>query len=243
MERTMRQAIETVVANAIASAMQSGELALSRVPETAVERPRDSSHGDWACTVALRLAKELGRNPREVAEVIAAHITTAPTPSAANSEANANTPQAPLIASVEVAGPGFINLRLSNAALQQIIRNAREQGPQFARSNIGRGRGINIEFISANPTGPMHVGHGRWAALGNAMCNVCEHVGWQVTREFYINDAGNQMELFGASVLCRYLELCGLPATLPEGGYGGTYVTDIAQRILNEDGRKWCYGD
>jgi arginyl-tRNA synthetase len=105
---------------------------------------------------------------------------------------------------------------------------------------VGEGRTVNIEFISANPTGPMHVGHGRWAALGNALCNMCEHAGWEVTREFYINDAGNQMELFGASVLYRYLELCGIPATLPEGGYGGSYVIEIAQRILDEDGRTWC---
>jgi arginyl-tRNA synthetase len=225
-EKIMRHAIETIVADAIAAAVHSGELALSSVPETAVERPHDPSHGDWACTVALRLAKELSCNPREIAEVIAAHIRGATT----------------LIASVEVAGPGFINLRLSNAALQQVIRDAREQGARFAHSDVGEGRTVNIEFISANPTGPMHVGHGRWAALGNALCNVCEHAGWKVTREFYINDAGNQMELFGASVLYRYFELCGVPATFPEGGYGGSYVIDIAQCILDEDGRKWCGG-
>jgi arginyl-tRNA synthetase len=223
-EKIMRHVIETIVADAITSAVQSGELALPSLPKTAVERPRDPSHGDWACTVALRLAKELGRNPREIAEVIAAHIRGITT----------------LIASVEVAGPGFINLRLSEGALQQIIREAREQGARFARPDVGEGRTVNIEFISANPTGPMHVGHGRWAALGNALCNVCEHAGWKVTREFYINDAGNQMELFGASVLYRYLELCGVPATFPEGGYGGSYVIDIAQRILDEDGRRWC---
>ncbi|MDR1184414.1 MAG: arginine--tRNA ligase [Coriobacteriales bacterium] len=220
----MRHAIETIVANAITAAVQSGELALSPIPEATVERPRDSSHGDWACVIALRIAKELGRNPREIAEIIATHI-------------KCNTT---LIASVEVAGPGFINLRLSNRALQQVIRDAREQGVQFARPDVGKGRAVNIEFISANPTGPMHVGHGRWAALGNAMCNVCEHAGWKVTREFYINDAGNQMELFGTSVLYRYLELCGEPALFPEGGYGGSYVVDIAQRIFDEDGRKWC---
>jgi arginyl-tRNA synthetase len=223
-ERIMRHAIETVIADAIASAVQSGELAPPSPQETAVERPRDPSHGDWACTVALRIAKELGRNPREIAEVIAAHIERS----------------SALIASAEVAGPGFINLRLSDEVFRQVIRDAREQGARFARPDVGKGRAVNIEFISANPTGPMHVGHGRWAALGNALCNVCEHAGWKVTREFYINDAGNQMELFGASVLYRYLELCGEPATLPEGGYGGSYVIDIAQRILDEDGRKWC---
>jgi arginyl-tRNA synthetase len=269
----MRHAIETIVANAIEAAVNSGELALSYVPKATIERPRDPSHGDWACTVALRLAKELGRNPREVAAIIAAHIAcggdagagdgidvcvgtdagagdaAAATAADADAAATATATAAAtadaadadsLIASVEIAGPGFINLRLSDGAFQKVIRDAREQGMEFARPNVGNGRTVNIEFISANPTGPMHVGHGRWAALGNALCNLCEHAGWKVTREFYINDAGNQMELFGESVLFRYLELCGESAALPEGGYGGSYVIDIAQRILNEDGRKWC---
>ncbi|MDR1013903.1 MAG: arginine--tRNA ligase [Coriobacteriales bacterium] len=218
----MRHAIEAVVADAIAAAVHSGELALPYVPEATVERPRDPSHGDWACTVALRIAKELGRNPREIAEVVAAHI-----------------PHNDLIASVEIAGPGFINLRLSNAALQRVMRDAREQGADFARSDVGEGRTVNIEFVSANPTGPMHVGHGRWAALGNAMCNVCEHAGWKVTREFYVNDAGNQMDVFGHSVALRYLELLGVPIVMPEASYGGAYVRDIAQHILDDEGDVW----
>jgi arginyl-tRNA synthetase len=244
MERIMRHVIEALVVDAITAAVQSGELASSYVPKATVERPRDPSHGDWACTVALRIAKELGRNPREIAEVIAAHIRIggggADAEGVGGAAATGGAVGPALIASVEIAGPGFINLRLSSAALQQVIRDAREQGARFARPNVGEGRTVSIEFISANPTGPMHVGHGRWAALGNALCNVCEHAGWKVTREFYINDAGNQMELFGASVLYRYLELCGVPATLPEGGYGGSYVIEIAQRILDEDGRTWC---
>jgi arginyl-tRNA synthetase len=222
----MRHLIETVIADATAAAVESGEMALSYLPETAVERPRDPAHGDWACTIALRLAKELKRSPREIANIIAAHIR-----------------RDDLIASVEVAGAGFINLRLSNAALHQIIRDAREQGPRFARPDVGRGRGINIEFISANPTGPMHVGHGRWAALGNAMCNICAHAGWQVTREFYVNDAGNQMDVFGHSVALRYLELLKIPIIMPEASYGGAYVRDIAQRILDEEGDVWKDGE
>ncbi|MDR1183698.1 MAG: arginine--tRNA ligase [Coriobacteriales bacterium] len=238
----MRHAIENVVTDAIEAAVRDGELALTYVPQATVERPRDPSHGDWACTVALRIAKELGRKPREIAEAIAAHIACGDAGNVTGNDAgdDAGNDTGGLIASVEVAGPGFINLRLSDAALQQVIRDAREQGTRFARPDVGKGRTVNIEFISANPTGPMHVGHGRWAALGNAMCNVCEHAGWKVTREFYINDAGNQMELFGESVLYRYLELCGEPALLPDGGYGGAYVIDIARRIHDEDGRKWC---
>jgi arginyl-tRNA synthetase len=222
----MQKVIENIIEQAIAGAVQAGELDLAYTPEPAVERPRDPENGDWACTIALRLAKELGKPPRAIAEIIAAHI--------ASDEA---------IAAVEIAGPGFINIRLSTAALQQVVRNAYEQGSNFGRSNIGGQRSINVEFISANPTGPMHVGHGRWAALGNAMCNVLEHAGWQVTREFYINDAGNQMEVFGNSIALRYLELCGQQIRIPEEFYGGSYVIDIARQILERDGRQWLEAD
>jgi arginyl-tRNA synthetase len=218
----MRHVIEAVVTQAIEAAVRDGGLALSFTPEAAIERPRDPSHGDWASSVALRLARELKRKPREIAEVIAAHIE-----------------QDDLIASVEIAGPGFINLRLANVALHGVIRDAREQGDCFARVDVGQGRNVNIEFISANPTGPMHVGHGRWAALGNAMCKVCEHAGWQVTREFYVNDAGNQMDVFGHSVALRYRELLGESVVMPEASYGGSYVRDIAARILDEEGDVW----
>ncbi|MDR1714140.1 MAG: arginine--tRNA ligase [Coriobacteriales bacterium] len=217
----MRNNIEQIVSQAIAAAIEAGELALDYTPEAALERPRDPEHGDWACTIALKLAKELGRNPREIAQVIAARIQTSE-----------------LVSSVEVAGPGFINLRLSPAALQQVVREAWEQGPDFARLNVGAGRTVNVEFISANPTGPMHVGHGRWAALGNAMCNVLEHAGWQVTREFYINDAGSQMDKFGRSIEIRYRQLQGedLPWPEDEGLYGGQYVIELAQELLAADG-------
>jgi len=192
------------------------------LPLDIVERPRDKAHGDWASTVALKLAGQLHTNPRQLAETIASHI-----------QADWR------IAAVEVAGPGFINLTLSAAALHCLVQDAREQGSDFARNNIGAGRSVNVEFISANPTGPMHVGHGRWAALGNALCNVLEHSGWQVTREFYVNDAGHQMDVFGQSVLLRYCELLGESPDCPEEFYGGAYVRDIAQAILAADGDKW----
>jgi len=222
----MRSTIEAMVKDAVEAAVTGGELALSSVPEAAVERPRDPAHGDWATAVALRLAGELGRSPREIATVIASHI-----------EENK------LISKVEIAGPGFINLRLSNRAFHQVIRDVRVLGENFARIDAGKGRTLNIEFISANPTGPMHVGHGRWAALGNAMCNVCEYAGWQVTREFYINDAGHQMDVFGASIALRYLELLGHEIEKPEEFYGGAYVIDLAQKILDEEGSKWEHVD
>ncbi|NLG10957.1 MAG: arginine--tRNA ligase [Coriobacteriaceae bacterium] len=229
----MRHAIERIVLAAIEAAIAAGELSLPELPDAAVERPRDATHGDWATSVSLRLAKQAGKPPREIAQIIAAHI-----------QANEH------IASVEVAGPGFINLRLSPLALQQVIRDAREQGSKYGRNDYGldadgNQKTINVEFVSANPTGPMHVGHGRWAALGNAMCNVLEHSNWQVTREFYINDAGAQMDVFGRSVVARYLQLCGQDAEVPENGYGGSYVTQIAQLIYDREAELWlsCQGD
>ena len=223
----MRTTIEDIVRNAVQSAMDAGQLALDALPDTptiaaAVERPRDPQNGDWATTIALRLAGQLGSPPRQVAQHIAAHMQDNPN-----------------VASVQIAGPGFINLRLSNAALQQVIRDVHTQGSDFGRVDVGQGRTLNIEFISANPTGPMHVGHGRWAALGNALCNLCAYTGWRVTREFYINDAGHQMEVFGTSIALRYQELLGIPFTPPEEFYGGAYVIDLAQQILREEGDTW----
>ncbi|MCL2757112.1 MAG: arginine--tRNA ligase, partial [Coriobacteriia bacterium] len=224
----MRQHAEKIVCEALKKAVDSGELKLAAVPEALVERPRDPEHGDWATALALRLSKELRRAPREIAEVIAAHIQ-----------------QDASIASVEVAGPGFINLRLSEQAHQQVIRDAREQKSAFGSCDVGLEAGvpktINVEFISANPTGPMHVGHGRWAALGNALCNVLEHAGWQVTREFYVNDAGSQMDLFGESIVVRYLQLCGLAIKLADNHYAGAYIIDLAQAILDLDGQRWFF--
>ncbi|MDR3316031.1 MAG: arginine--tRNA ligase [Coriobacteriales bacterium] len=222
----MQKTIEQLVLDALAAAVADGDLALSATPEPSVERPRDPAHGDWATTIPLRLARELGRSPREIAEIIAARIA-----------------QSEQIAAVEVAGPGFINLRLSNAALQQLIRDAREQGEAFGRADVGQGQTINVEWISANPTGPMHVGHGRWAALGSALSNVLTHANWQVTREFYINDAGNQMDIFGLSVALRYLELFGRPIEMPDDCYGGSYIIDIARGIADEDGERWLDAD
>ena len=222
---TVKSAVESIVLAAINGAVAAGELAQPPLSDNgslspALEQPREPGHGDWSTTIALRLAKPLKRSPKEIAATIAAHIQTGQE-----------------IAKVEVAGPGF--LWLASATLQAQIRQARELGPDFARVNVGGGQRLNIEFISANPTGPLHVGHGRWAALGNAIARLCEHAGWRVWREFYINDAGNQMEIFGQSVALRYLELLGEPVTMPENCYGGSYVIDIAQQIINEEGDVW----
>jgi arginyl-tRNA synthetase len=164
--------------------------------------------------------------PRQVAGIIAARIATHPD-----------------VASVEIAGPGFINLRLSARALQRVLREAREAGLDFGRIDAGEGRRVQVEFVSANPVGPMHVGHGRWAALGDSMAAVLEHAGWAVEREFYVNDAGVQMDTFAKSVAARYLELCGLPVEFAEDWYQGAYIIDIAREILDDEGRVWVDAD
>ena len=218
----MREVITALVADALKSAVDAGELALDTVPDAAVERPRDPSHGDWASSVAMRCAKQAGCAPREVAEKVAARLA-----------------ETDVVSAVEIAGPGFINIRLSEAALHGMLREVREQDLQYGSSAVGAGTKVQVEFVSANPVGPMHVGHGRWAALGDAMARLLEHTGHTVEREFYINDAGNQMDIFGASVSARYLELCGAEFEFPENGYAGAYITEIAREILEDEGRVW----
>ena len=220
---TLREQVEEVVDAALSAAVADGSLPLEGVPAAALERPRDAANGDWASTVALRAAKAAHMKPRDVAEVVVSHL-----------------PKNDLIASTEIAGPGFVNIRLTNAALASVIAEARREGMDFGRgeapANAGR---INLEYVSANPTGPMHVGHGRWAALGDSMARVLRHAGFDVSEEFYINDHGTQMDNFGRSVSVRYEQLCGRDVPMPENCYGGAYVIDIAREILDADGEKW----
>ena len=220
---TLREQVEEVVDAALSAAVADGSLPLEEVPAAALERPRDAANGDWASTVALRAAKAANMKPRDVADAVVAHL-----------------PENDLIASTEIAGPGFVNIRLTNAALASVIAEARREGMDFGRgeapANAGR---INLEYVSANPTGPMHVGHGRWAALGDSMARVLRHAGFDVSEEFYINDHGTQMDNFGRSVSVRYEQLCGRDVPMPENCYGGAYVIDIAREILDVDGEKW----
>ncbi|HEY5517920.1 MAG TPA: arginine--tRNA ligase [Coriobacteriia bacterium] len=219
----MRDTLRTLVADAIAGAIDAGELRLDAVPEVELERPRDPSHGDWATNVALRSAKDAGTSPRAIADVIAARVAGHPD-----------------VAGVEVAGPGFINLRLSAAALRCQVALVREAGDDWGRVDLGHGRRVQVEFVSANPVGPLHVGHGRWAALGDSMAAILAHAGWRVEREFYINDAGVQMDIFAKSVAARYLELCGREVLFAPEWYQGAYITEIAREILESDGDVWA---
>ena len=219
----IRESLEAIIDAAIDAARADGSLELAEAPQAALERPRDEANGDWASTVAMRTAKLAHKNPSEIAQIIVDHI-----------------PANDMIAAVEIAGPGFINIRLSDAVLQGVVREVREEGDNFGRDTIPEGeRYVNLEYVSANPTGPFHVGHGRWASLGDAMARVMRHGGYDVYEEYYINDHGNQMDVFGNSVNVRYQQLLGRDVEMPEACYGGAYVKDIAQDIIDQDGDKW----
>ena len=219
---TIRESLESVLYQALKAAIEAGELPLNEIPQPSLERPREEGHGDWACTIAMRLAKAAHMNPRAIAQAIVDHL-----------------PENNLVESFEIAGPGFINLTLTNASFQAVVSEARQQGSDFGKSELSEPCKVNLEYVSANPTGPMHVGHGRWAALGDAIARVMRHAGYSVDEEFYINDQGNQMNVFGNSVVVRYQQLLGQDVEMPEACYGGAYIKDIAQAIIDADGDKW----
>jgi arginyl-tRNA synthetase len=189
--------------------------------DVVVDRPRDRAHGDYATNVALVLAKAAGRNPRELAASIAAALDTA-------------LPQ--LLASSQVAGPGFINLRLNAAARQRVVATVVAGGSDYGRTAARAGERVIVEFVSANPTGPLHVGHGRQAALGDAIASLLEWQGCDVSREFYYNDAGQQIHNLAVSVRARAHEILGESGAFPEDGYRGEYIRELAQRYLDEVG-------
>ena len=188
-----------------------------------LERPRDPTHGDVASNVAMTLAGTLRRPPREIAQEIQRRIP-------------ADTPG---VASVEVAGPGFLNFRLTTSAVGEVVGRILKEGKGFGRSETGADRGVMVEFVSANPTGLLHLGHGRQAALGDAICSLLEWTGWRVHREFYYNDAGRQIERLALSVRARYLQELGQDVPVPEDGYHGSTVTEIAREFLAAEGDRW----
>jgi arginyl-tRNA synthetase len=213
--------IEEQVRSSIADALAAAapELGLSGdLPEVELSRPRQKEHGDLATNVALVVASKAARSPREVAELIVSRL-----------------PASPLIRSAEVAGPGFINVRLTTESITSVVRDVAERGNAYGRAEP-TGRRAQVEFVSANPTGPLHVGHARNAALGDSLARVFEAAGWSVEREYYFNDTGGQMDRFGSSVEARYLQLVGRDADVPEDGYHGDYVVELARDILQTHG-------
>ncbi|MGB3133433.1 MAG: arginine--tRNA ligase [Candidatus Macondimonas sp.] len=184
-----------------------------------LDRTRDRAHGDFATNWALIAAPRCGRKPRELADALARAL-----------------PAHPQVADVAVAGPGFVNIRLRPLAYQDELREILVRGERYGESDLGRGERVLLEFVSANPTGPLHVGHGRGAAYGASLANVLRTAGYQVEREYYINDAGRQMDILAASVWLRYLELCGETLPFPANGYKGDYLLPIAQGLRDREG-------
>jgi arginyl-tRNA synthetase len=187
--------------------------------EIVLERPRDPAHGDFACTLAMQLAKRLKRNPRQLAESLIAAVGADPH-----------------VATLEIAGAGFINIRLSARAKHDAVESALAAGSAYGRSNAGAGRKVQVEFVSANPTGPLHVGHGRQAALGDALASILGTQGYAVTREYYYNDAGVQIQNLALSVQARSRGIKPGDAGWPEGAYNGDYVQDVADAWLAQGG-------
>jgi arginyl-tRNA synthetase len=206
---------------ALRRAAEAGALDLDpdAVPEPALERPRLPEHGDWATNVALTLAKAAKAPPRAIAEAMVAHL---------------ELPD--WVAGVEVAGPGFVNVRLDGRWFAGLVRRVLAAGPSFGATDLGGGERVNVEFISANPTGPLHVGNARLAPMGDALANLLAVTGHEVAREYYFNDAGNQMDLLGASVEAAYLGLLGRRAEPPPDGYKGDYVAELAAALRAEEG-------
>lgn len=215
----MKKTITDLIAQALHELEQASQIPSNLVSNIQVTSSRDPSQGDYASNVALALAKPAGLPPRELAQLIAAKIAAAED-----------------IDRIEVAGPGFINFFVASNASQSIVSTILEQADDYGRGSLGQGAKVQIEFVSANPTGPLHVGHGRGAAYGATLANLLEFVGFQVQREYYVNDAGRQMHILGASTWLRYLELCGEAIVFPSNGYQGDYVWDIAATLHREHG-------
>lgn len=213
----MKTQLQQLVEAALTQLRDAGTLELETVPSVMIERTRDLSHGDFATNVAMVLAKQAKRNPRELAQLVVDAL-----------------PASDQVVKCEIAGPGFINFFVSDAAYGAVIEQLYAQGERYGESQVGVGQKVLMEYVSANPTGPLHVGHGRGAAYGAATANLLKAAGYDLHREYYVNDAGRQMDILAASVWLRYLDLCGETVTFPSSGYQGDYIWDIAATLHRE---------
>ncbi|MCD5401166.1 arginine--tRNA ligase [candidate division NPL-UPA2 bacterium] len=224
MTRDIRETIAGLIKESLNKAEEKGEMKLGHLPPLHLEIPSREEQGDLATNIALQICGQVKLPPRKVAECIANHIEALSSP-------------ASLLRRVEVAGPGFINFFLKPEAFYPVLNQIEREKANYGRSNLGEGKRVLIDFVSVNPTGPLTVAHGRHAAVGDVLANILSIVGYEVSREYYYNDAGRQMDILGKSVEARYRQLLGEEAILPEEGYKGSYIIDIAQEILNEHGR------
>ena len=218
----VRDTVGEAVAAALERAQRDGAISVATVPSIEIDRPNNPEHGDFATNLPLRLARAARANPLQLAQLIAERVEPRPE-----------------IASVDPAAPGFINFRLSDRWLQEQVEAVRAAGDAFGASDVGAGRKVMVEFVSVNPTGPVHVGHTRGAVLGSALANTLEAAGYNVTREYYINDAGTQMEAFYRSVWTRYQQAQGRDAEMPDNGYQGDYIADIAEDVIRAESSRF----
>lgn len=205
--------LSEAISSALAASLEEGQLTLAEgqdLPQVRVERPKNRDHGDWATNIALQLSKKVGLNPRQVAQVLADRIS-----------------QISGVASVDIAGPGFLNITLDAAAAGELAQTIVQAGEGYGSNQSLAGQTINLEFVSANPTGPIHLGGTRWAAVGDSLARIFQSQGAKVVREYYFNDHGNQIDRFARSLLAR-----AKGEAAPEDGYGGQYISDIAERVL-----------
>lgn len=209
------------VIKAVREALKS--LNLENIPDIEVEIPKDESHGDVATNIAMNLARPLKKSPQKIAEDILIRLKEAPGP----------------FEKIEIAGPGFINFTYKKEYYINRLEELLQKGHEFFRTDIGKGKRVQIEYVSANPTGPLHIGHGRGAAVGNALCNLLSSAGYDVEREFYVNDAGMQVKLLGLSVYTIYQQMLGNDIPFPENGYKGDYVKNISMEIRDKAGDKY----
>jgi len=218
----LKQQIKTLLQQALDSLKQAGSLPADANPMIQIERSRDPAHGDLASNLAMMLAKAARRKPRDIADDLVAAL-----------------PASESVVKVEIAGPGFINFHLSEQAFQAVVPTILAAEKDYGRSDLGAGKRVQVEFVSANPTGPLHVGHGRGAAYGATVADLLDAMGFEVHREYYVNDAGRQMDILAASVWLRYLELAGEEPPFPVNGYKGDYVWDVAAKLHRENGERF----
>ena len=214
----MKTAIKKIIHDALDKAQQAGELELSSCPEVVVEKPKDEKMGDFSTNIAMTLARSERKSPKVIAESVARYLKVGE------------------LIHAEIAGPGFINIKMSPGFFLERLRNAVKLGEDFGKSDSGQGTKVLIEFVSANPTGPLHVGHGRGAAVGDALARILKKAGYDLSTEYYVNDVGNQMNFLGRSTWLRYRELMGETIEFPEDHYQGDYIKEIAREIIDNNG-------
>lgn len=222
----IQEEIKENLKTALVTAREKGKINFEIIPDFVVEVPREKQHGDFATNLAMLLPKQAKMPPREIAQAIVECF-----------------PETAYVNDVEIAGPGFINFRLNNSWLYQVIPQVIRQREKYGTSNLGQGKKVQVEFVSANPTGLLHMGNARGAALGDSIANLLEEVGYDVTREFYINDAGNQIENFARSLEARYLQQLGQDVPFPDEGYHGEDLIETVRRFIEEEGDKYLNVD